>query len=42
MNWGENKTQSLNGTSDVSSTTEGLTEHFNPGQCWSHGGGVTC
>lgn len=26
----------------LSSSTEGLIEHFNPGQCWSHGGGVTC
>lgn len=26
----------------VQSSTKGLTEHFNPGQCWSHGGGVTC
>lgn len=26
----------------VPSKTKGLTEHFNPGQCWSHGGGVTC
>lgn len=31
---------------NVWSCAKGFTEHFNPGQCWSHGGGggggVTC